>query len=286
MKFVPNVVSRSVAHKVLVAKKQSPHIFFGLGVAGVVGSTVLACRATLKLDKDLDEIKRDLQNVKDFRESTDITDQEYAQELGHVYIKAAYKMGRLYGPSVILGGISIAALTGSHIQMTKRNAALTVTLAAVSKAFDDYRIRVAEEIGEERELELHRGISREVLEDTGEVVKLHDPNCLSPYARIFDEACPEWKKDPELNRIFIQCQQKYANDKLRARGHVFLNEVYDSLGLERSRAGAIVGWVIGGEGDDYIDFGMFETINARFINGMERSVILDFNVDGVVYDKI
>jgi hypothetical protein len=87
--------------------------------------------------------------------------------------------------------------------------------------------------------------------------------------------------------MFIRSQQNYANDLLNARGHVFLNEVYDMLGIERTSAGAVVGWVRG-NGDNEIDFGVLNDLHSgqRFINGDERSVLLDFNVDGVVYDLI
>lgn len=198
-------------------------------------------------------------------------------------------MIRLYGPSVALNVASVGALTGSHVQMARRNTALTATAAAISKAYDDYRERVREELGADKELDIHRALSEEEVTINGkkELVQVADPNRWSAYARIFDEASPNWQKDPELNRIFVQCQQNYANHLLQARGHVFLNEVYDSLGLERSRAGAVVGWILNGEtSDNYVDFGMFDAYNAPFVNNMERSVILDFNVDGVIYDKI
>lgn len=285
MKLVPVKVSRSIGRKVLATKKNSPHIFFVAGVAGVVVSTVMACRATLKLEATLDEIKADVDKVPVAEPGREV---EQYKEVGQVYGKAVYRFGRLYGPSIVVGGVSVACLTGSHIQLTRRNAALTFTLAAVSKAYEEYRIRVAEEIGPNRELEIHRGVENQSVEVEGkkQVVKVTDPNKWSPYARIFDEFNPNWQKDSELNRIFIQCQQNYANNLLHARGHVFLNDVYDSLGMERSRAGAVVGWVLDGEGDGYIDFGLFEATSARFINNLERSIILDFNVDGVVYDKI
>ncbi len=289
MKLIPQSVTRTIARQILLSKKNSPHIFFVGGVIGIIGSGVLACRATLKLEDTLDEVKKDLDIVKALHDNpapgSQYPEQEHHKDLGYVYGKSAVHLGRLYGPAIALGAVSIAALTGSHIQMTRRNTALTATLAAVSKAYDEYRIRVQGEIGKERELDIHRSIKEEK-NDKKELLKVTDPNGWSPYARFFDESCPNWVKDAELNRIFLQCQQTYANHLLRARGHVFLNEVYDSLGLERSRAGQVVGWVINGEGDGYVDFGMFEANSNRFINNLERNIILDFNVDGVVYDKI
>jgi hypothetical protein len=52
----------------------------------------------------------------------------------------------------------------------------------------------------------------------------------------------------------------------------------------------MVGWIDGGDGDGYVDFGIYDiaAVNNRreFINGYEPSIILDFNVDGVIWDKI
>jgi hypothetical protein len=89
-------------------------------------------------------------------------------------------------------------------------------------------------------------------------------------------------------------QQNFANDRLRAKGHLLLNDVYDSLGLPRTAAGCVVGWVKGGNGqttagDGYVDFGLFdpETQEIRdFFRGDNGALWLDFNVDGEVYKLI
>lgn len=283
----------------LATKQNSPHIFFAAGVVGIVGATVLACRATLKLEKTIDEIRDDFGTVPELKHSAAaivkddeviVERQHYYRNMSFLYGKATFKMAKLYGPSVALGAGSIALLTGSHVQLTKRNTALTATLAAAMQAYQSYRERVQEEIGKERELEIYRDIREEQIEMEGHnkkvVVPVTDPNNWSPYAKFFDEYSPNWQKDPELNRIFIQCQQNYYNHQLQARGHVFLNEVYDALGIERTKAGSVVGWVNDGEGDGYIDFGLFQAYNSRFVNNMEPSIILDFNVDGPIWNKL
>lgn len=299
MKLISYSTTRQLGRAILLMKKNSPHIFFAGGVVGSVASTLLACRATLKLEPIMDDIKHDIETVKKLKvekkRNTDIhgvdeyTDRDYAHDLMHVYTKSTVTLAKLYGPSILLGSASIGALTGSHVQMTRRNSALTATAAALSRAYDEYRTRVQEEMGADKELEIHRAIKKEEVTANGkkELVQVVDPNRWSMYARIFDESSPNWQKDPELNRIFVQCQQNYANHRLHARGHVFLNEVYDALGLERSQAGAVVGWVLNGDtSDNYIDFGLFEAYSAPFINNQERSIVLDFNVDGVIYNKI
>ncbi len=176
MKLVPQGMTRKMGRTILLAKKNSPHIFFVGGIAGVVGSTVLACRATLKLEMTLDGIKKDIDAVKpptaiadDITTQAPVQTQEEVKAVGHAVIKTTVVLGKLYGPSIILGAASIAALTGSHVQLTRRNAALTATLALVSQAYDDYRVRVQEEIGKEKELDIYRAITKEDVEIDGKL---------------------------------------------------------------------------------------------------------------------
>jgi hypothetical protein len=293
-----NALTRSFNRNVLIFKKQSPHIFFIGGIIGTVASTALACRATLKLNETLDDIQKDISNVKGIHDPDvavkagvypNYPTEQYNKDLMYVYAKAGLKITKLYGPSVVLGVASITALTSSHVTMTKRNTAVMAAYSAVQEAYTNYRDRVRAELGEEKELDLYHATELQTVEnDEGkkEVVKVSNPNKYSPYARFFDEVSRNWRKDPELNKLFIQCQQNYGNQLLQARGHLFLNEVYDMLDIERSKAGAVVGWVIGKEGDNYVDFGIYEAFNSRFVNGRERNILLDFNVDGVIYDKI
>jgi len=275
------------------AKKNSPHIFFVGGTVGIIATVVMACRSTLKLSDTLDDISVDIKNVKVLKASSpEYAKHQYSRDMAYVYSKATWQMTKLYGPPIILGAVSIGALTGSHVILTKRNTALMVAYATVTQAFNDYRDRVRAELGSERELEAYRGIERVVEHDQRTedgkipVVKQIDPNKMSIYARCFDESSTHYEDDAELNKMFILCQQNLANDRLQAHGHVFLNEVYDWLGLERSGAGSVCGWRLSKEGDNYIDFGIFEARSARFVNGNERSIWLDFNVDGVIWNQI
>lgn len=281
---IPQALTQNIGRQVLTMQKNSPRLLFIGGIIGIVGTTVLACRATLKLEKTLNDIEKDVDQIKKFDESKT----KYNQSMAKVYLKGTGNIVKLYAPAIVLGGASIAALTGSHITLTRRNAALTAAYSALSASFDSYRDRVRKELGDEKELDVYHAVQLEKMAGDGktELVRMADPNKFSPYARFFDEHNPNWEKNPEYNRIFIQCQQNYCNHLLHARGHVFLNEVYDTLGLPRSQAGQVVGWVLNQGGDNFIDFGIFEVGNSEFVNGWERSILLDFNVDGTVYDKI
>lgn len=283
-KIVPQRVTNTFGRQMLKVKSNSPHILFGAGLVGVVAGTVLACRATLKANDALDELHSDVAAVKkDLRDTPD-----YRKDLTYAYMHGTVRIVRLYAPAVIVTGAGIAALTGSHVTLTKRNTALTAAYTGLQAAYDEYRARVRAEYGEQKELDIYHAATVEKVKEGNKAVEVRiaDPNKFSAYARFFDEASTEWDKNADKNRFFITAQQNYLNHLLQARGHVFLNEAYDALGLERSSAGSVVGWILSEEGDNFIDFGIYEAFNARFVNGQERSILLDFNVDGVIYDKI
>ena len=294
MKFVPVAISQKIARQALLAKKNSPTILFGAGVVGVIGTTVLASRATLKLDEVVFGIEHDIAVANRVREEKpeQYSDADLHSDIQLIRVQGAIKIAKLYAPAIIVGGLSIAALTKSHHILTNRNTALTAAYAALDKGFSQYRARVVEELGEEKDQEFRYGSQETEIETkTGKkkVIKTAHPDGASIYARFYDESARNWSPWPDENMIFVKCQQNYANDILHSRGHIFLNEVYDLLGLERSSAGAVVGWVMNEGGDNYVDFGIFNSddpMKRLFANGKEVSVLLDFNVDGVIYDLI
>lgn len=294
MKFVPEVVTRTVARNALIAQKNSPKVLLGVGIVGMVGNTVLACRATLKMDDVVDEAKGKLSTAKTLYHP-DYSEKDRNRDISLIYFQTSVKVVKLYAPAIILGGVSIAALTQSHNILSRRNAALTMAYGALEKGFNEYRARVVEKYGEDEDRNLRYGVRQEQIvdEETGKkrMVTRVATDVPSIYARFFDSYSTSWSKEPEYNLIFIRCQQNYSNDLLKARGHVFLNEVYDMLGIPRSKAGAVVGWLLSPNGstDNFINFGVFDGDNDRvrdFVNGVEGAVLLDFNVDGVIYDKI
>ena len=294
MKFVPAVIGRSIARNTLLMQKSSPGVLLGAGVVGMVGSTVLACRATLKMESVIDEAKDKLDMARTL-DHHDYSEKDRSRDISLIYFQSSIKVVRLYAPAIILGGASIYALTSSHKMLTRRNAALTAAYAALEKGFDEYRTRVVEKYGEDEDRNFRYGSKEVEIVDPKtkrkKTVTRVLPGEPSIYARFFDLQSSSWSKEPEYNLIFLKCQQNYANDLLRARGHVFLNEVYDMLGVTRSKAGAVVGWVLSpnNDTDNFVNFGVFDgkTDTARdFVNGHEGAILLDFNVDGIIYDRI
>ena len=295
---IKNIITSKSARQILITQKHSPTILFGVGVVGVIGTVVLASRATLWMDAVVDDAQKKLSKAHDLHESgnEDYTDTKYKQDIAMIYASTAGTIVKLYGPAFIVGVISIGSLSGSHIILTRRNVGLTAAYAAVEKGFAEYRARVTEEFGSDKERELHYGVETVVEKKvdangkTKEVaVKRIGPNSGSMYARFFDNRSSSWSDRPEYNMLFLRAQQNHANDRLSSRGHVMLNDVYDSLGIERTSAGCVVGWKKD-EGDGYIDFGIFDGQNMDrfydFVTGHEGAILLDFNVDGTIYDKI
>jgi len=294
MKFVPAVIGKQIARRSLLAQKASPEVLLGVGIVGLVGSTVLACRATLKVETVMEEAKTKLELSKSLQRP-DYSEDDRSRDTALIYFQSGVKVVRLYAPAIIVGAASIYALKTSHGILTRRNVALTAAYTALEKGFDQYRSRVVEKYGTEEDRNFRCGTRQvEVVNpDTNKKelvtrVGLEDP---SIYARFFDDHSPSWSKEPEYNMIFLKCQQNYANDLLRGRGHVFLNEVYDMLGIPRSSAGSVVGWVLSpnGDTDNFVNFGVFdgrEQVTRDFVNGLEGAILLDFNVDGVIYNKL
>jgi hypothetical protein len=297
MKFVSEAVATKIAQNAFLVQKNSPGILFGAGIVGVVGGTVLACRATLKVEGVLEEAKEKLDMTKEavVEHSEEYSEKDQKRDITLIYFQTSVKVLKLYAPAIIVGGISIAALTKSHNILNRRNVALMSAYSALEKGFEQYRARVVEKYGEDQDRDFRFGTREvEIVDpDTKKKKKVTRVGTDEPsvYARFFDSYSSSWNKEPEYNLFFLRSQQNYFNDLLRARGHVFLNEVYDQLGIPRSKAGQVVGWILsqGGETDNYINFGIFDgrTEVARdFVNGLEGAILLDFNVDGVIFDKI
>lgn len=316
MKFNLNNVTASVKGAFydvsFKIKKHSPEILVVSGVVGTVASAVLACKATTKVNFVLEETKRKVDIVHNGMENGEVlgilengetgmvpySQEDGTKDLVIVYANTGFKLAKLYAPSIILGTVSLAAILSGHNILRKRNLALAAAYTAVDNGFKSYRKRVVERFGDKLDKELFYNIKAKEVEevtvdDDGnehiekKVVEVADPvMSQSPFTFCFDETARGWVRDAEDNKFFLLRQQDYANDRLKSKKRVFLNEVLEMLGIDPCRAGQTVGWVYDENnpvGDNYIDFGIFDINNEasrNFVNGLEKSVWLTFNVDG------
>lgn len=263
------------------AKAHSPEILLIAGIAGVVGTVILACAGTRKLDAVLDDSKQRIDEAKEtVIENEDGQATAGSQKaLVKAYAQTSLDFAKIYGPAVVLGGLSIYCLLSSHRIMKDRNESLAAAYTTVYTAFKQYQDRVAAKIGSEAEKEIRYAVEKKKVDETetdenGKQKKLKKSIDIatmpSGYAKFFDECSREWMKDPELNLMFLRGKQAMLNNKLQACGFVFLNEVYRELDLcEPTQEGQVVGWYYTPEHPSFIDFGIYNTNRSteRFVNG-------------------
>lgn len=319
-----NNISRTFHNVGFQVKKHSPEILIVTGVIGTVASAIMACKATTKVNDVLTETKRQIDVVHEGVENGEVetlnengtvevvpySHEDAKKDLAYVYAKTGVKFVKLYGPSVVLGALSLTSIVASNNILRTRNAALAAAYATEQTLFKDYRGRVVERFGKDLDRELRYNIKAREIEEvvmnedgtesvvkkTVEVGEVHEP---SDFARFFDDGCKGWEKNAEYNLLFLKQTQNHANDKLRAQGHLTINEVYEMLGIQKTEAGSVFGWVYDESNPDlqnHVDFGIYDMYvenneqNAKqnerkraFVNGLERTILLDFNIDGNVW---
>ena len=304
----------ALARTTLVLKKHAPTILTWVGVVSIPTSILFATKAARKLDDTLDDVKEKIDAVKEKREiisEEEYSDKEHKADLTKAYLYAGSRLAKLYTPTVLTAGVAIGSVIGSHNLLSKRNVGLFMLYQASKTSYDEYRSKIRELYGDDVDSQVQYGLVKEKVkvkyedEQGKKKTKTEEINTLgdegldyiqkySPYARFFDEFNPNWERNAEYNLMFLNGVQNWANEKLQARGHMFLNEIYEALGIPHSQAGAVVGWIYDRrnpdhEGDNYIDFHIHNISMERshaFVNGFEPSILLDFNVDGVIYNLI
>lgn len=288
-------------------KKHSPEILIVAGIAGTVVSAVLACKATLKVGKITEEAKDDVERIHAATESgvteagETYTVEDSKKDLTLAYVQTGIKYVKLYAPAVILGTLSIAGILASNNILRKRNVALAAAYTAIDQSFKEYRGRVVNRFGDKVDQELRYGLKAKKVDETEvdpetgkekkvkKTVEVADPNLRSDFACYFDKTSRNYETNRDFNMMFLRAQQNYANDLLRARGHLFLNEVWDMLDLPRTTAGQIVGWTCdpsAPESDGYVDFRITEVVKENEDGSFEPAIIIDPNIDGDILSKI
>ena len=286
-------------------RKHSPELLIAAGVVGTVVSTVLACKATTKLSTILDESKGNIETIHKCENDKEM-EERYSQEdakkeLAIVYIQTGVKIAKLYAPAVVLGTISIAGIVASNNILRKRNVALAAAYATVDKSFKEYRSRVVERFGADVDKELRYNIKAKKIEEmikdpeSGKEKKSKTTvNVAAPtvddYARFFDKTCRHYEENMNYNLMLLRSQQQLANDKLVADGFLFLSDVYDMLGITRTKMSQSVGWIYkpdgNSNGDNFVDFGVMVVKRETEDGGYEDAILMNFNVDGPILDLI
>ena len=298
-----NQVGQAFGRLGLHLKKHSPEILVVGGVVTMTVGAVLACKATIDAVKVVDEAKEELDKINYAVDHPEVTPEVYTKENAKkdtqvVCLKTGLKLAKIYGPALVVGAAGVTSVLAGHNILNKRSAALAAAYTAIDSGFKEYRGRVIERFGEELDKELKYGVKAEEVEETvvdadgkettvKTTKRVINGNNVSGYARFWECGNAGWEKDPEHNLWFLRQQQNYANELLRARGHLFLNEVWDMLGMPRQKSGNVVGWIYGKNGKDgYVDFGIYADANKDCVNGWETCYLIDPNVDGPILDLI
>lgn len=299
-----NKVSSSV-HKIgFELKKHSPEIFIAVGVVGTVASAVMACKATTKLSDILEESKEQIDAIHEAPQKEELKN-KYDEDMMHkdlalVYFQTGVKVAKLYAPAVILGTLSITSIVASNNILRKRNVALAAAYATVDKGFKEYRERVVERYGEQVDYELTHNIKTKEITETivdekgkekqvKKTIEVADPTVTNEYVKYFTRTNPYWDDTPDYVEMFLRAQQNYANDRLKIEKALTLNEVYDSLGFQKTKAGMVVGWVLdenNEDGDNFIEFHVRKVYIPNEYGEEELAYAIDFNVDGNIYNKM
>lgn len=292
-------LSRMTRNGLMALRKHSPEILMFLGIGGMVTGGVMACKAT---HDHFDEIVVDHLIQVDEIKKAKADENDKKKEMMKACLKTAGRMTALYAPSVTIGALSITSILAGNNILRKRNIALAAAYTAIDRGFKDYRGRVVDRFGADVDRELRNDLHQEKIEETvtdedgkkkkvKKTVTVAGDGGLSDYSRYF--AYGEAKgaeHNAEYNLFFLKSQQELANHILKAKGFLFLNEVYDMLGIDRSIAGQTVGWVYDknadDHGDNYVDFGIQEVCRKQSDNpdDYEKVFLLDFNVDGSILD--
>lgn len=301
MTNVSNLATRALGRTKLFLIKHAPEImtYGGIVVTGV--GIYLFCKASMRLEETLDIHDAQMEKLEAAKETGKVDEKEVNKLIAKERRDFGWELTKLYGPAITTTMCGFALILGGHHIISKRSAAISAAYKALEEGYSQYRQRVREDLGDEADRKYLYGLKEEtkdiVIKEADGSEKLLSADVMtpgpgvncSPYARFFDEYSTQWTRNPEYNLMFLNAQQNYANDKLHAQGHLFLNEVYEMLGLPHTQAGSVVGWVLNKGGDNCVDFGIYDLhsqIKRAFVNGFEPSILLDFNVDGVIYDLI
>lgn len=302
MKINTKTLRKSFKKAQLTVRKHSPEILMVAGVIGTVAGAVMACKETLELEDVLDECKQEKMDLEEqYAMCEEYSEDALKKDQVKLTIKQAVKIVKLYAPSVIMEATSIGVIFASNDIMRKRNASMAAAYATLNSMYKRYRQNVIESYGEEVDKDMRFGVKHEKIteiDEDGNKVKVdarivdldNTALAISDYSRFFQMGCKGFDASSgRYNLLYLKGIQAMFNNKLIADGYVMLNDVYRELGFDTIPEGWSIGWVYDEAnpiGDNYIDFGLYEARNKnqRAVNDWEPVILMDFNVDGNLYE--
>lgn len=289
-----------------VFKKNGPEILIATGIVSAAAAIVVACVQTSKVEKVLEPANKEIDKIHEDAKWERIDTNEERKQLCKAYAKTGLNLVKLYSPVILLFGSSAVCVLSSHHILKNRELAMAAAYKTIEAAYNNYRSRVKEEVGEDKEYDLFNNIKTECIESeevskngkkktvTNEV-KVYGPNDKD-FTILFDESNINWKPDAIFNLEWLMMQERLININFRLKKYMFLDEVYKTLGIEpcvlpdeKRIAARSVGWIYDPEDptrDNYISFGIAD-LDGHLTPGAERmrtygekNIYLIFNPDG------
>jgi hypothetical protein len=289
-------VTRAIGAAQLALKAHAPTIMVTGGVVAMGAGSVIACKKTLRIEEVLEKHTTDLERIE---EGASLKLASYTPEIARndrikVYSRAALDLTKMYAvPGVIFIG-GAALVFGGHRIMMKRNATLAIAFTALEQAFQKYRERARDAMGSDFDQAMMSGyVTKEIIDEEGNVKTIAtrdwdgDPNG-DPYNRVFEQgASSQWVPDLGINKMFVNCQEQLAQKLLIARGHLWLSEVYQSLGFPENDISRVVGWKVtrlpdGSKDIPVVSFGLDKPHPDDWKYNKEHAIYLDFNCHGLI----
>lgn len=239
------IIFKNAKHEFI---RQSPSILLGVGITGMITSTVMAVKATPKAIQLLEEAKKE-------KEEPKLTALET--------IKVAWKP---YVPAVTVGSLSVLCLIGSTSINAKRTAALATAYKLSETALSEYRDAVVETIGEKKEKQVREKVAdKQVAANPVEssnifITNKGDTLCYEPLSGRYFKSSPE-----TINKAINDINYKLLNGEYAA-----LNDLYELIGLETNQLGDQIGWNVFREGKVEVDF------HATLTKDNEPCLVMDF----------
>lgn len=247
----------------LACKNHAPAILLGTGIVAGVACVITACKATTKVGDILDDANEQITKADEtlagnmpVKEGETYTEEDHDKDVKIIKTQTAVKLAKNYAVPAALGLVSICGILGGYKILNDRYMALGTAFNGLSAAFAKYRERVRNEMGIDADRHFRYGTRlKQVLDENGNVVDVKredefpedsfhfdgDPLCYEFSAATSTEFRSEFHRRPENWQRLCDVQD-WARTVVATRGHVFLNEILEQLGLAPCAAGQILGW--------------------------------------------
>lgn len=299
-KNIGNSMTRFGKRLMFETKRKSPEICVAGAIIFGAGALVMTFVAARKMDKALEEPKAIINTAKSKEISEKYTEEDKQHDITLGTVQLVWEGVKLFAPSALMALGSCACVLISHRKLSRRNAELAAAngilakqVASLTKSLEDkvgkdeaYRLKYEDKLEE---------VEETVMDENGEekTVKVKKPKAgyeADDLGRFFDEISSEWKKDPQYNFMTLRNIMFEFQERLKRDGVVFLNDIYERLGYEKTQAGYQYGWVYrkGVDPTTVISFGPVvgdREKENQMVRENQRYIWLEFNCERIEWEK-